>query len=489
MRGGANRHWWDESVAGHVVGGATWVSYNQNQSGGMQWARPGGDWLDRDGVLHGPKPWAERLIKAGTGGVQEFDVTELVLKWLSGEEAQGFLVRSDGTAKWSYSSREGDVPPELVINDTTLYATKDTSLSPSTAKPMGHTGTLESATALIRFDGIADVTGPVESAMLRLHVVRPSGYGQSIVRIDEATTVPWRAPHDPGGLAKAYPNDAGLVDHPSVYVVDAMDGDGYSNLWTRVDMAEPPAESIALISGGEMRACYGRSGVCSITGDRINGGQCRIEFAFADAGLEEPDHVFTRAMVSLPPEMRGWEEGGKVPTGVISNYLGTPYQGGNSGVPSNGSNGWSARGGYGLAYQAPNNVLHGYTTLHAYLYHMDQIGLYGDTGTYGDPYLAAVPPSEWYCVEMEVKINDVEPDGRAVPNGVVRAWINDYLVYARTDFRFSALPFTAGRGIERVYDRAFSGGIKRVKQDARFLVDNYVIAAERIGCPVFEVNE
>lgn len=96
--------------------------------------------------------------------------------------------------------------------------------------------------------------------------------------------------------------------------------------------------------------------------------------------------------------------------------------GGKGGDPSDGTNGWSARGGF---TEDSGGVAVGY-----YCYHMDM------SGTYGDFFHAAtVPRGEWVKIGQHVELNSVS-GGRANSDGRLRMWVDDELRVDESSMRF-----------------------------------------------------
>jgi len=96
--------------------------------------------------------------------------------------------------------------------------------------------------------------------------------------------------------------------------------------------------------------------------------------------------------------------------------------GGKGGDPSDGTNGWSARGGF---TEDGGDVAVGY-----YCYHMDM------SGTYGDFFRAdTVPRGEWVKIDQHVALNSVS-GGRANADGRLRMWVDDELRVDESGMRF-----------------------------------------------------
>ncbi len=134
-------------------------------------------------------------------------------------------------------------------------------------------------------------------------------------------------------------------------------------------------------------------------------------------------------------------------SGKLPGFSGTYFRGGWGGRPSDGYNGWSARGMFSPTTED------GAVPIGAYLYHTEtQLDrpdyVYGEGVSYHNQH--NTPPLErgrWYTVQQYVRLNSVETlDGEAHGeaeeategrmDGVLRAWIDGEQVYNREDLRF-----------------------------------------------------
>ncbi|RXA19705.1 DNRLRE domain-containing protein, partial [Methanosarcina sp. MSH10X1] len=117
------------------------VSWNKKDKG-IAWNNAGGDWYDRNGVLHGSTPYATLTLKANSLPDNKYcklNVTDLVKEYVSGKYANtGFLIkaRSEGDNYIAFYSADcGNVSqvPELNITkritaNATITGAKDNRL-------------------------------------------------------------------------------------------------------------------------------------------------------------------------------------------------------------------------------------------------------------------------------------------------------------------------------------------------------------------------
>ncbi|TWU67639.1 polysaccharide lyase [Crateriforma conspicua] len=125
-----------------------------------------------------------------------------------------------------------------------------------------------------------------------------------------------------------------------------------------------------------------------------------------------PDEVYASYDVCFADNFSGY--GGKAPgwSGIESVGWG--------GKPSDGINGWSARGGI-------HTNDDGTLGLSYYTYHARMRGKYGDSFRWTCP-AATIKTGRWYHIDQYCKINT---PGR--PDGVLRAWVDGELVLDKTD--------------------------------------------------------
>jgi uncharacterized membrane protein len=74
-----------------------YVTWNTRMSGTL-WTTPGGNWFDKNGVAQGATPYASVTFPASTvpdNQYHEFDVTQLVQEYVSGEyQNTGFFLKA-----------------------------------------------------------------------------------------------------------------------------------------------------------------------------------------------------------------------------------------------------------------------------------------------------------------------------------------------------------------------------------------------------------
>jgi hypothetical protein len=136
--------------------------------------------------------------------------------------------------------------------------------------------------------------------------------------------------------------------------------------------------------------------------------------------------------------------------------------GGKGGDPSNGTNGWSARGGF---TDEGGDVAIGY-----YCYHMDMSGSYGD-------YFHAdtVPRDEWVKVDQHIKLNTVS-GGTANSDGQLKMWVNGNLQVDKSGMRFTE---DLSLGCNYKFNVRFGGNDPSPKDQAIYL-DSWALSDSQL---------
>ncbi len=123
-----------------------------------------------------------------------------------------------------------------------------------------------------------------------------------------------------------------------------------------------------------------------------------VGFDFADELGSEPEEIYFRYYLRFGED---WvtEDGGKLPG--ISGTYGVAGWGGR---PSDGTNGWSARGTFREVIPA-GNTLENSVPIGNYVYHADMTGTYGDVDLWQIGYRGILEKNRWYSVEQYLKMN------------------------------------------------------------------------------------
>ena len=466
---------WAEGTPG-MENGASRDFYNR--AGLLPWRNFMGDWRDAAGTAQGGVPFVvTNVVDNYTGRYVEWDVTALVQAWLDGSlRPSGFFVRSvGGGGPFDFRSREHSEPgqrPELVVTTnqgtTTLGPEADTYLDTSTYTSLGDEDRLRISAspnnALVRFDLAPIGSGTtITSATLRLYTYQQYGGGSMDIGIflcDQGHDLPPSPPIR--GLADGYLRDDGIETHPEVYFFDGFEAADWVDGWTHVGgvldvIGSDPTLLFEQLQGNALRAT-----LLEGTNTAMN-----VGYHFLEETGTEPEEAYFRYYLRFADDWEQTVDGGKMP-----GFAGTYGVAGWGGRPSDGTNGWSARGTYYLSVPE-DNPLAGTTPLGNYVYHADMTGSYGDVWLWQNDYRGLLIDNRWTCVEQYVKMNTP-----MVNDGILRAWIDGRLAWEKTDLRFRDV---TSLKVEEVWMNVYHGGTAVSPYDQHLYVDNLVIASSYIG--------
>ena len=253
------------------------------------------------------------------------------------------------------------------------------------------------------------------------------------------------------GLAAQYPNDEGLGDDPAViYMLDFNDQqqtqawygtkDGYA--WTN-----DPNEVVA--GGGALE-------IQQIEGTHI------------------PSEIYTwitETDVAYVRWYRKWERGYDWTQHKMSGvYAWAPGECcGGAGVPPDGYDKYSCK----LFVDWGRHP-------RFYTYHPDQAGIYGDEllPNLVDPATVVLQTQRWYCFEMMIQANTVQPGGTPNYDGELKMWIDGQLVGHYDGMRFRNVETLK---INQFTYSAYVGGTWVSLRDQKLWDDQIVVATEYIG--------
>jgi len=197
-----------------------------------------------------------------------------------------------------------------------------------------------------------------------------------------------------------------------------------------------------------------------------------MDYRFQQQIGYEPEEIYWRHYVRFADD---WSPEGQ---GKLPGFGGTYNRGGWGGKPSDGYNGWSARGWWWYTTgNPPTAAKTGY-----YVYHVDQPGDYGSNWVWsrpgGDDWL--VGWNQWYCVEQYCKMNTPGQN-----DGILRAWIDGEEVFEKTDIRFRD---TTNLKIEKILASSIYFNTPAATWDHLY-IDNVVIAKNYIGPAVLSYGD
>lgn len=264
--------------------------------------------------------------------------------------------------------------------------------------------------------------------------------------------------HDPQGIAAQYPGDRGIQSDPAVIYFGTFESDSWYLDW---GTSTKPANADVVHTDASRLFVPLEGKALRIRIEQGSNAGIGATFQFMRHIGEEPDDIYFRYYLRFADDWHPLIDGGKLP-----GPAGTYDRAGWGGRRSDGTNGWSARGHFGI--QASR-----LTPIGFYVYHADQPTQYGDIWVWDKRNLGHLLNNRWYCVEHHVKLNT--PTRR---DGVLRAWIDGQLAFAKADVRFRDLETLK---IETIWLNVYHGGTAVAASDHHLYIDNVVIARSYIG--------
>ncbi|MBL8484966.1 MAG: hypothetical protein JNJ60_22410, partial [Rhodocyclaceae bacterium] len=488
-----------------------------------------------DGVKQGPLPWASAsFAKINAEQTLALDVTQLVNQQLAGRlENRGWLLYATDTTATSYfHSKDAALAaqrPLLIVNqglpgEQSIQPLDDIQISTASSVPSQATAptyTLSKAAKVALHFDLGSLPGSVASATLQLtttaqqYGARSGGVGVVAVDISDKF-----APiAEESGIAARYVNDAGLAADPAVMLFENfasldMERHGwvYAAYLKRSIVGDHDPEYRAFKPLARGIKAY----KMSIEAGKHGGDFGRWLF-WSNLG-HEPTEAYQRAYVFIPADFNSMS--GKFPLGWDGTYAdfkflrtaagkelannpvtgrpwsrpGMPAAAGNGGKRSNGSNGWSARGGFAAQPCGATTCLpeatsplysSDYRPLHYYTYHADQVDFYGDEMAWRGGLLGIVPKNTWVCIDQYVKLNTLNPDGSGNRDGVLKTWIDGRLTLEVTNLRMRHWPGNfAGADNIKIFGswlNFYHGGQTPAQSPMTLYMSDFVLAREFIG--------
>lgn len=480
------------------------------------WRNKCGDWKDFFGKEQGSAPFHEVSIPVTGPQLVRLPMTKLVERWV-GEGNSGVLLRANTTCVFA-SRQHADAflrPVLQVFTDVGVYecaCTADAHLSPSTYQAQGHLESLSvdnETNVVMQFD-LSQVRGFISDATLRLNVIRQ--FSTPTIWLKAFNLNPPSISKNPQGaltnsLSMRYPNDVGMASDPDVLLCTDF-SEGWQDKFKCPGVPAGSGTAITSPTYGkdEHGATYIRGQFSPAQG--TFGANISLQ---TRAKGPEPEEAFFRYMVMLEEDWGSTVDGNKMP-GFGGRYGkwtqwsdGSGYwsgdQGGNGGNATTGKKdaqgiiaGWSLRG-LGQPTPIDENPYRNLTPIGTYAYWADMpvdnygsgYGSYWMWGSADRGYIALEHGKE-YCIEQYVKMNTIsgpyDEFGNGVGNrdGIFRVWVNDLLVFEKTDIRFRHHPQIK---VQEAWANWYHGGMSPATATHHFRMNRFVVAKSRIGAPVF----
>ena len=448
----------------------------------LAWRHRQGDWRDASDAVQGEHPFAQALVQpTDTNAVVKWDVSRLVQDWLAEKYTnRGILIaavkgRPAGAALFhSREAANAALRPRLVLtlqNGTTqrLAPLADTTLDCTTYTSLGLRRTLTAGAAravLLQFDLSASKGAHVSAAALEL-VTTEKQYGTTalgIYRIEPPISESAGGNKPVLGLAALYQHDAGIEKNPDVLMATGFESALWHGDWSYVS----PRGSFGRVDNAPELGFKPLRGyalqVKIAAGDNLG---LDVGYKFADKLGSEPEQIYFRYYLRLASDWRPSPDGGKLP-GISATYGNTGW----GGRKADGRSGWSMRG---IFFRTPEagSPYHELTPIGTYAYHADMEDYWGDAWAWTGNGRALLERNRWYCIEQYFKVNQI-----GHKDGVMRAWIDGYPVFEKTDIRVRDIPTIK---IEQIWMNVYYGGTAPAPTDLHLFIDNVVIARKYVG--------
>lgn len=450
--------------------------------GKMSWTQQGGDWVDRDGTLHGSKAHTATSVPAAAGMPVTLDVGGVLsgdaVSPKGGGQLALLLRKPGGRGIVAFHAREAADTlsrPSLALRlrsgaTRTLTPVADTFLDCSTRKSLGGSEQLKLSdvqNVLLVFDLGQISRGDILEANLTLIAARLWGRADGQIEVFRAV-LPGQADASPAaaaasGLADKFPGDRGLQDDPAVLFAARFEGSEPNEGWTTFGR-KSLVELVAAPNPQGFRPLQGQALQVKLLPKQNLGLDLRFDFMKALGA--EPEEAYLRYYLMLGKDFVPDVDGGKLP-----GLAGTYNKAGWGMRPADGSNGWSIRGGFaksGAATAGKPTV-----SIGSYAYHADADGPSGQFWGWNLGPTGRLENGRWYAIEQYVRMNT---PGRR--DGVFRAWIDGVLAFERTDLRFRDIDAIR---IENAWFDVYHGGTAKPPREMSLYIDNVVIAREYIG--------
>lgn len=257
-----------------------------------------------------------------------------------------------------------------------------------------------------------------------------------------------------GGIAQYYRNDENIETDPNVLLFTNFEKSSWTSDWNT-------SGTHPLVTSNEKEKFVPLDGrALEVTVPEGKNSGISIQYKFKEKTGSEPEEIYFRYYLRIGD---GWSPSF---SGKFPGIAGTYNKGGWGGRPSDGYNGWSARGLY-------EKTTNGKTPIGNYVYHADMKGQWGNYFIWNIDNRGYLEKNRWYCIEMYVKMNTPEQN-----DGILRGWVDGEPAYEKTNLMYRK---TSDLKIETIWLNVYHGGLDVAPSDQVLFIDNIVVAREYIG--------
>lgn len=205
------------------------------------------------------------------------------------------------------------------------------------------------------------------------------------------------------GIASHYRLDRKIDSDPDVHSFTSFQG----KKWKKTFYTHPTGNTIFTLTRKKkalsFEPFFGSAVAMKVEKGSHYGGSLEYLFAKHHKG-REPEAMHFRYYLRFDADWDG--TGGKLP-----GFGGTYGVAGWGGKPSDGRNGWSARG----SFKSPQGDR---IPIGSYCYHSEMKGQYGDVWGWKKKKLGYLERDRWYCIEQYLQLNTPN-----VNDGIIRGWV------------------------------------------------------------------
>lgn len=465
--------WSEGNCSSYPPDGATRTYYNG--AAYLKWENQTGDWVDASLINQGLEPFSLLTPEPNSSEILIADVTSIVNAWQQGTlDNQGFLLKKLSGSGKKIFSKEGKLGAKLILTfehgSTTLDVLADTELSAKTYKCLGAKATISLKNHVALYFALDQINTKFLEAKLQVTMTKKS---KNIPKVGVfAIKLPENHSKN-SAVRKASPvNDLNYIYHAS------FEDEGWEEQWEIKNGAKLTDKDKRSVIDKKNKFEPLLNNALRVTIDKGKhvgiSAKLPLNQVFPN-DLARTQVIYFRYFLRFGDTWVTTIDG-KLP-GFSGTYNNKVYRGGWGGRPSNGNNGWSARGKF--AQTTPNyNPLADRIPVGTYLYHSNMSSTYGESLYWDMTRDFVLKKNKWYAIEQKIKMNTIGNN-----DGELQSWIDGKLVYSETNLNFSNHPEV---GVEAIWLNVYHGGKKTANKEITLYIDELTVSTNYIG---FNIEE